>query len=74
LINGEKITLEKKFESINPAKNRQIVGVFSDADRRCGKSCQAGDLTRRPKRQSWRNVSAEERPEFLFRAAHIVRG
>ncbi len=31
-INGEKITLDEKFESINPAEKSQVVGVFSEGD------------------------------------------
>ncbi len=31
-IGGEKIMLEKKFESINPAEKAQVVGKFSEGD------------------------------------------
>ena len=32
VINGEKITLDSKFKSINPANTSEIVGVFSEVD------------------------------------------
>ena len=32
VINGEKITLAEKFESYNPAKKDEVVGVFSEVD------------------------------------------
>ncbi len=32
IINGEKITLDKKFESFNPSEKSQIVGRLADAD------------------------------------------
>ncbi|MEP6789068.1 MAG: hypothetical protein ABJB40_11595, partial [Acidobacteriota bacterium] len=32
VINGEKIVLESKFSSINPAKTSEVVGVFSEGD------------------------------------------
>ena len=31
-INGEKITLDDKFQSFNPANRSEVVGVFSEAD------------------------------------------
>src|SRR6476620_6761105 len=32
VINGEKITLEEKFQSVNPANKSEVVGVFSEVD------------------------------------------
>src|SRR5207244_13625654 len=32
VINGEKIPLESKFPSINPAKKSEVVGLFSEGD------------------------------------------
>ncbi|MEJ7701006.1 MAG: hypothetical protein WKF71_15380 [Pyrinomonadaceae bacterium] len=43
IINGEKITLEKKFESVNPAEKSQVIGVFSDADADAEIARQPGD-------------------------------
>ena len=73
IINGEKITLDTKFESINPAEKAQIVGRFSDAD------SDAENLTAKAidaateAFKTWRNVKADERAEYLFKAAKIIR-
>ena len=73
IINGEKISLETKFESINPAEKEQIVGRFSDAD------ADAENLTAKAidaateAFKTWRNVKVEERAEYLFKAAKIIR-
>lgn len=73
IINGEKITTESKFESINPAEKSQIVGVFSDAD------ADAENLTAKAIEAAtkafeiWKNVSPENRAEYLFKAADIIR-
>ena len=32
VIDGEKIALESKFNSINPANKTEVVGVFSEGD------------------------------------------
>lgn len=73
IIDGEKIELAEKFESINPSEKSQVIGIFSDAD------AQAGILTERAidaatvAFESWRKVPAEERAEYLFKAADIIR-
>lgn len=72
IINGEKIDLETKFESINPANKTEIVGRFSDADSDAALTEKAIDAATEAFK-TWRNVSAEERAEFLFRIAAILR-
>ena len=73
VINGEKITLDKKFESSNPAEKSQVVGVFSDADadgeNLVGKAIDAATEAFK----TWRIVPAETRAEYLFKAAKIIR-
>ncbi len=73
VVNGEKITLEKKFESINPAEKSQIVGVFSDADTDSENLVEKAIDTATEAFKTWRNVPAEERAEYLFKAAKIIR-
>ncbi len=73
IINGEKITLEKKFESVNPAEKSQIVGVFSDADVDAEALVNRAIDAATEAFQSWRSVKVEERAEYLFRAANIIR-
>ncbi len=73
IIDGEKIELEQKFESINPSDKSQVVGIFSDAD------SDAENLVTRAidaatiAFETWRNVPAGERAEYLFKAAEIIR-
>ncbi|HEY7783766.1 MAG TPA: L-glutamate gamma-semialdehyde dehydrogenase [Pyrinomonadaceae bacterium] len=70
VIGGERITTEGKFDSINPANRTQVVGRFQKATK---------DLANRAVEsahqafQTWKNTSAEERADLLFRVAAIVR-
>ena len=72
VINGEKITLESKFQSYNPANKSEVVGVFSEVD---------NDVTLVEKAidsaweafKTWRNVPPTERAEYLFRIADVMR-
>lgn len=73
IINGEKITLEKKFQSINPAEKSQVIGVFSDADADADNLVEKAVLAATESFNSWRSVPAEERAEYLFKAAKIIR-
>ena len=73
IINGEKITLDKKFESINPAEKSQIVGVFSDADADAESLVEKAIDAATEAFKTWRNVPAEERADYLFKAAKIIR-
>jgi 1-pyrroline-5-carboxylate dehydrogenase len=73
VINGEHITTDKKFESINPAEKSQVVGVFSDADadseNLTGKAIEAATNAFK----LWQRVSPADRAEYLFKAAEIIR-
>lgn len=73
IINGEKIELSTKFNSINPAKKSEVVGIFSDADSDAenlvGKAIDAASEAF----ETWRFVSPQERAEYLFKAAKIIR-
>lgn len=72
IINGEKIDLETKFESINPAKKSEIIGRFSDADSDETLTEKAIDAATEAFK-TWRNVPAEARAEYLFKVAAILR-
>jgi 1-pyrroline-5-carboxylate dehydrogenase len=73
IINGEKIDLPTKFESINPSNRTQIVGRFSDADTDAenlvGRAIDAAAAAF----ELWKNVSPEERADYIFRIAAILR-
>ncbi len=72
VIDGEKIALETKFQSINPAKTSEIVGVFSEGDTNTDLVEQA--ITAATKAfGSWRNVPAAMRADYLFKIADIMR-
>ena len=72
MINGEKITLDSKFKSINPAKTSEIVGVFSEVDTDTtlvDKAIEAASNAF----LIWQNVPAADRAEYLFKAADLMR-
>ncbi|MGI8641662.1 MAG: L-glutamate gamma-semialdehyde dehydrogenase [Pyrinomonadaceae bacterium] len=73
VVNGEKITLEKKFKSFNPAEKSQIVGAFSDADVDAEYFVNSAIDAATEAFKSWQFVPAEERAEYLFKAAKIIR-
>jgi 1-pyrroline-5-carboxylate dehydrogenase len=73
IINGERVETGKKFESINPAEKSQIVGVFSDADADAENLTEKAIDAATEAFKTWQNVSAEERADYLFRAAKIIR-
>ncbi len=73
IINGEKIEVDTKFESVNPAEKAQIVGRFSDADADAESLTEKAIDAATEAFKTWRNVPANERAEYLFKAAKIVR-
>jgi 1-pyrroline-5-carboxylate dehydrogenase len=73
VINGEKITTGKKFESINPAEKSQVVGVFSDADADAENLTEQAIDAATNAFKLWSRVSPAERAEYLFKAAAIIR-
>jgi 1-pyrroline-5-carboxylate dehydrogenase len=69
-IGGEKITTEEKFHSLNPARKEEVVGVFQKAN------AEHADRAVRDAWQTfetWRHVAPEERAEYLFKAADVMR-
>lgn len=71
-INGEKVTLEHKFESRNPANVEQVIGIFSEGDTDTSLVEKAIDAATAAFK-SWRNVPYTERAEYLFKIAAIMR-
>jgi 1-pyrroline-5-carboxylate dehydrogenase len=72
VINGEKITLDSKFESIDPGNKSQIVGVFSEVDDDTSLVQKAIDAATNAFK-IWRAVPAVDRAEYLFKAADLMR-
>src|SRR5213594_4387215 len=67
IINGEKISLDSKFKSINPARKSEVVGVFSEADTDTSLVDKAIEAATNAFKL-WRNVPAADRADFLFKA------
>src|SRR4029078_3327014 len=68
VVNGEKVTLEHKFQSYNPANKTEVVGIFfaGDSDKSLvEKAIEAATAAFK----TWRNVPAVERAEYLFKVA-----
>ena len=72
VINGEKIALDSKFESYNPANKSDVVGVFSEVDTDTSLVDKAIDAATEAFK-SWRNVPPAERAEYAFKMADIMR-
>src|SRR5215213_9098763 len=73
IVGGEKIDLPTKFESINPSNKTQIVGRFSDADSDAENLVERAIDAATAAFELWKNVSAEERAEYVFKVAAILR-
>ncbi len=72
VISGEKVALDAKFTSNNPARKSEIVGVFSEGDADTSLVEQAIDAATKAFK-TWRNVDAAVRAEYLFNIAAIMR-
>ena len=72
IINGEKVTLESKFESYNPAKKTEVVGVFSEGDTDTSLVTKAIDAASEAFK-TWKKVPVAERAEYIFKIAEIMR-
>lgn len=69
--NGEWVEARcgKTFENINPADNRDVIGIFQQSDK-----CDVDDAVAaaRAAYPGWRLTPAPKRAEILFRATHIL--
>lgn len=72
VINGEKITLDHKFNSYDPARKAEVVGIFPEGDTDTTLVQKAIDAASEAF-LSWRNVPAAERAEYLFKTADLMR-
>ena len=70
LIGSERLKSGKTFQSINPSRKSEIVGVFQSASREQAAHAIkiAGEAF-----EKWKRVPARERADILFRAAGILR-
>jgi 1-pyrroline-5-carboxylate dehydrogenase len=70
IIDGKESRTEKKIVSINPSNLAETIGIFQsgsqhDAETALNAAWRAFD--------SWKNVPAEARAEYLFKAADVIR-
>ena len=72
VINGEKIALESKFTSNNPANKAEVVGVFSEGDTNTDLVEKAITAATNAFK-TWSNVPPATRAEYLFKIAAIMR-
>lgn len=72
IIGGDKISLDAKFTSNNPANKDEAVGVFSEGDSDIS-LVEKAIATAGEAFKSWRNVPPAERAEYLFKIAAIMR-
>jgi 1-pyrroline-5-carboxylate dehydrogenase len=70
IIGGERITTDKTIESRNPANPSEVVGrVASATVELAGRAIETASKAF----ESWRTVPAEQRADYLFRAAAELR-
>lgn len=72
LIGGQRISLDRKFKSFNPARKEQVIGVFSEVDTDTSLVERAIDAATEAF-NTWRFVPPAERAEYLFKIADIMR-
>ena len=70
VINGERIKGEGLLKTYNPSDKDQVLGVFQKGTPELAeKAIRAADTAF----ETWSRVSAEERAEYLFKAADIMK-
>jgi 1-pyrroline-5-carboxylate dehydrogenase len=70
IIGSERIKSDKTFNSINPSRKSEIVGIFQSATPE--HASHAIDVAAQTF-EKWKRVSARERANFLFRTAELLR-
>ena len=69
-INGQEVMTERKTKSYRPADKDELVGTFQKSGKEdAEKAMQAAQETF----ESWKKVPAEERAQYLFKAAEVCR-
>ncbi len=70
IINGERIETKDQIISTNPSCPAQVIGKFSKANTEHAETAMQAALTAF---DSWKKVAPEQRAEYLFKAAKIMR-
>jgi len=70
LIGNEHITMPQKFNSYNPSKQSEVVGVFQKGDSTtANKAMEVAAATF----EEWKRVPSKKRADYLFKAAKLMR-
>jgi 1-pyrroline-5-carboxylate dehydrogenase len=70
VIGGERMTMPQKFNSYNPSRSAEILGVFQKGDAAvAGKAIDAAVA----KFEEWKSVPYQKRADYLFKAARLMR-
>jgi len=70
IIGGERVKTGEKIKSLNPSRPEQVVGVFHGATAPLvEKAIETADRAF----ESWKQVKFDERADYLFRAADLMR-
>jgi 1-pyrroline-5-carboxylate dehydrogenase len=70
LIGNERISLAQKFNSYNPSKQTEVIGVFQKGDvATANKAMEVAQATF----EEWKRVPSKKRADFLFKAAKLMR-
>lgn len=70
IINGEKITTEKKITSVNPSRIAEVIGYASMANQELAEQAMQAAAQ---KFEEWKAIPASHRARYLFKAAAIMR-
>jgi RHH-type proline utilization regulon transcriptional repressor/proline dehydrogenase/delta 1-pyrroline-5-carboxylate dehydrogenase len=70
VIGGKKVTTEATFDSVNPSRTKQVIGKVARATP--AHAVQAIEAAAKAF-ESWRDVPAEERANYLRKAADVIR-
>ena len=70
IVGAERFQSGKTFQSINPGRKSEVVGIFQSAT--AEQAVKAIDVASRTFEQ-WKRVPVQERADILFRAAALLR-
>lgn len=69
-INGKESFTDKKTKSYNPSNKEELIGIFQKAGQ---KEAEEAHQAAQEAFKTWSRVAPEERAEYLFKAAQIIR-
>jgi 1-pyrroline-5-carboxylate dehydrogenase len=70
VIGGEKIFTQDKFNSYNPSKATEVVGIFQKGDASLANKAMEVAVAAF---EEWKNVPTKKRADYLFKAAKLMR-